>query len=163
MALEVNSLLSAAREQTGFSDLGDDSILEGLEVLVDAINREAKLTDAGVSRWETMIVATLVNRLRVEDWLASHPELLERPVEKPLFVFGLPRTGTTLTINLDRLWPSVRLDWWGMLWIEDHRQTRPVGIALLILFVAATGAGVAAWIRLHRRADDTEPAREAAP
>lgn len=108
MALETSALLAAAREQTGLSNLGDDNILEGLDVLIDSINREAKLTEAGASRWEGMIVATLANRLRVEDWLASHPELLERPVEKPLFVFGLPRTGTTLTINLLNADPARR-------------------------------------------------------
>lgn len=108
MALETSALLAAAREQTGLSNLGDDNILEGLDVLVDSINREAKLTEAGASRWEGMMVATLANRLRVEDWLASHPELLERPVEKPLFVFGLPRTGTTLTINLLNADPARR-------------------------------------------------------
>jgi hypothetical protein len=70
---------------------------------------------------------------------------------------------TSLTLDIGRTYPSARLDWWGMLWIKDHRHTRPVGIALLVLFLAATGAGVLAWIRLHRRADDPEPAREAAP
>jgi hypothetical protein len=70
---------------------------------------------------------------------------------------------TSLTLDIGRTYPSARLDWWGMLWIKDHRHTRPVGIALLVLFLAATGAGVLAWIRLHRRADAPEPAREAAP
>jgi hypothetical protein len=106
--IDVASLLAAAREQTGLSNLGDDAILEGLDVLVDSINREAKLTDAGRQRWTTTLVGTLANRLRVEDWLASHPELLERPIEKPLFVFGLPRTGTTLTINLLNADPARR-------------------------------------------------------
>jgi Sulfotransferase family len=100
MALETQALLASARGQTGLSDLGDDAILEGLEVLVASLNTEAKLTETGKQRWEANIVATLANRMRVEDYLASHPELLERPIEKPLFVFGLPRTGTTLTINL---------------------------------------------------------------
>jgi hypothetical protein len=48
---------------------------------------------------ETNIVNILANRLRVEDYLAKHPELLRRPADRPMFVFGLPRTGTTLTIN----------------------------------------------------------------
>ena len=42
----------------------------------------------------------LANRLKIVDYAKRHPELTERPIEKPLFVFGLPRTGTTLTINL---------------------------------------------------------------
>ena len=54
------------------------------------------------------IVDTLVNRLRIVDYLKKHPELLERPVEAPIFVFGLPRTGTTLTINLLNADPARR-------------------------------------------------------
>lgn len=98
--MEVESLIAAARQQTGLSNLGDESILEGLRILVHSLNTEARLTEAGAKRWEAMLVSTLANRLRVEDYLAQHPDLLERPIERPMFVFGLPRTGTTLAINL---------------------------------------------------------------
>ncbi len=106
--MQVDQLLAAAREQSGFSDLGDDSILEGLGVLVGALNTEAKLSEQGTRTVEGMITATLVNRLKVEDYLSQHPDLLERPVEKPMFVFGLPRTGTTLVINLLHADPARR-------------------------------------------------------
>src|SRR3546814_15062518 len=46
------------------------------------------------------LIGIATNRLRLVDYMKKHPELLERPVEKPMFVFGLPRTGTTPTINL---------------------------------------------------------------
>jgi hypothetical protein len=55
-----------------------------------------------------MLIQTLAGRLRVEDHLAKHPELLDRPIEKPMFVFGLPRTGTTLAINLLNADPARR-------------------------------------------------------
>jgi len=108
IGLDADALVAAAREQTGLTDLGDDAILEGLDVLVDAINREAKLTEAAQGRWAQQLTATLANRLQVEDWLARHPDLLDAPVEKPMFVFGLPRTGTTLTINLLNADPAHR-------------------------------------------------------
>ena len=100
MALVADQLLAAARQQTGLTELGDASILDGLERLVTALDREARLTEAGRQRMEASIVGTLANRLRVEHHLARHPELLRRPIERPLFLFGLPRTGTTLAINL---------------------------------------------------------------
>ena len=96
----VQNLIAAAEEVTGLGDLGDERILEGLNRLVDALNDEAALNDRGEMSIEGILVNTLANRLRVEDWLAKHPELLERPIEAPMFVFGLPRTGTTLVINL---------------------------------------------------------------
>jgi Sulfotransferase family len=106
--MEAQQLIAAARRQTGLTDLGDDRILEGLNQLVAALNSEAKLTEAGAKRQEASIVATLANRLRVEDWLSKHPELLQRPIERPLFLFGLPRTGTTLAINLLHADPARR-------------------------------------------------------
>jgi Sulfotransferase family len=83
-------------------------VLEGLERLVKASNEEAQLSAAGAPRWQTSVIGTLANRLRIVDHLKCHPELLERPIDKPLFVFGLPRTGTTLTINLLNADPARR-------------------------------------------------------
>ena len=94
--MDAKELIAAARQQTGLVSLGDDAILEGLNQLVDALNREAKLSERGRRNMEGIIVGTLANRLRVENHLAEHPDLLERPIDRPLFVFGLPRTGTTL-------------------------------------------------------------------
>lgn len=106
--MQTQDLIAAAQQLTGLTSLGDDSILEGLNKLVDGLNNEAKLNARGEKSVEGNIIATLANRMRVEDYLAQHPELLERPIEKPLFVFGLPRTGTTLVINLLNADPARR-------------------------------------------------------
>src|ERR1700742_4233154 len=98
--MQVDGIIAKARQTTGLTDLGDPAVLIGLEKLVQASNNDAHLSEAGAPRWEASLVGTLSNRLRIVDHLKKHPELLDRPVEKPLFVFGLPRTGTTLTINL---------------------------------------------------------------
>ena len=98
--LSATHILDAARKATGLSDFGDPKALEGLERLVEASNGEARLSAAGGYRWMETLIGIAVNRLRIVDYLARKPELLRRPVEKPMFVFGLPRTGTTLTINL---------------------------------------------------------------
>lgn len=98
--MNVGDIVGKARAATGLSDLGDPAVLEGLEVLVAASNEEAQLSEVGAQRWEASLVGHLANRLRIVDYLKQHPELLERPIERPMFVFGLPRTGTTLAINL---------------------------------------------------------------
>jgi hypothetical protein len=66
----------------------------------------------------------MANRMKIEAELAAHPELLDRPIEKPLFVFGLPRTGTTLMINLIASDPARRsfLRWEG---IDPMPPARP--------------------------------------
>jgi hypothetical protein len=100
LTLSADDIIAKARLSTGLSDLGDPAMLEGLQILVKASIEEAQLSAAGAPRWEGYLVGILVNRLRIIDYLKQHPELLERPIEKPMFVFGLPRTGTTMTINL---------------------------------------------------------------
>ena len=99
--MQAQNLIAAAQRLTGgLTNLGDERILVGLNRLVDALNSEAKLNARGEKSFEGELTKTLANRLRVEDYLAKHPQLLERPIEEPMFVFGLPRTGTTLVINL---------------------------------------------------------------
>src|ERR1044072_3826674 len=96
----ASDIVDKARTATGLSDLGDPAVLEGLVILVKAFIEEVRLSAVDAPRWEASLVGHLSNRLRVVDYLKQHPALLQRPIEKPMFVFGLPRTGTTLTINL---------------------------------------------------------------
>ncbi len=98
--MNTTDIIDSARKATGLSDAGDPKALEGLEILVKASNEEARLSPTGAMRWRENLIGILANRLRIVDYLKKKPELLQRPVEKPMFVFGLPRTGTTLTINL---------------------------------------------------------------
>jgi len=100
MLMDVQTLLSAAREQAGHDNIGDERILDALERLINALNTEGKLSERGYQSVQANLLGQLTNRLKIEGYLAAHPELLERSVESPLFVFGLPRTGTTLAINL---------------------------------------------------------------
>lgn len=109
MTIQTQAIIAAAQQLTGgLTNLGDNSILDALNRLVDALNREAKLSANGEQNAQGTLIRALANRLRVEDYLAQHPELLQRPIEKPLFVFGLPRTGTTLVINLLSVDPARR-------------------------------------------------------
>lgn len=98
--MQTSDIIDKACAATGLSDLGDPAVLQGLGVLVKASNEEADLSAAGAQRWEANLIGILSNRLRIVDYLKHHPELLERPIDRPMFVFGLPRTGTTLAINL---------------------------------------------------------------
>jgi Sulfotransferase family len=93
--MRVNELLAAARSRTGLDDFGDGSFREGLERLVDAINRESKLNEFGQIAGPEMLIGQLVNRLQVEHWYRLHPEIDDEQIIAPLFGIGLPRTGST--------------------------------------------------------------------
>jgi len=93
--MEPGRLMERACERTGLEDFGGDGFREGLEVLCRALEQEAELHDTGREVAAQHLLRLLANRLRIEAWLAAHPEIEEQAVPEPIFVLGLPRTGTT--------------------------------------------------------------------
>jgi hypothetical protein len=91
----IDELVERARTQTGLSNFGGDSWKEGLEVLVRSAETEARFNDFGERSFYDSLVRPLVNRLKVEDWHARHPEIDEQDVDIQLVGVGLPRTGST--------------------------------------------------------------------
>lgn len=94
--LTVEAVLDAARARDGLQDFGDASFREPLAVLIDALNREARLNEGGRIGQFYRTVNLLVNRLRVEDWFRRYPEIARERIDSPLVIVGLPRTGTTM-------------------------------------------------------------------
>ncbi len=95
----VDQLIEQAQKNTGLEKFDSDSFREGLEILVSDHNA-LNVTDEQSARFAGVVLPNLEGRLKTTAYLDSHPELLERPVERPVFVFGIPRTGTTLLSNL---------------------------------------------------------------
>ena len=89
-------LIRTACEVAGVDDFGGDSYLPGLEQLVQSLDEEATLDDLAKLTLDGMIVGHLLNHLRVTAWIGDNPGALEVPVDRPVFIVGLPRTGTTL-------------------------------------------------------------------
>ncbi|MCB1686861.1 MAG: sulfotransferase [Halioglobus sp.] len=106
--ITTSEIVTAAEVQTGLEANLEPAVTEALGVLVDTLNNEAPLNERGRASVRSGLITTLSNRLRVEDYLRQHPQLLERPIDRPMFVFGLPRTGTTLVINLLNADPARR-------------------------------------------------------
>jgi hypothetical protein len=88
-------LLEAARRKTGLSDFGGGFWREGLRVLLRAYDEEARFIPEAHARVRADVVSVLAARLGVEEGWRSDPACLDAPVEAPIFVLGLPRTGTT--------------------------------------------------------------------
>src|SRR5690606_9765216 len=79
---------------------GEPSFRAGLQRLVDSINRHSELTDIGRAATETHFVSLLASRLQIEDWYRRHPEIDAEIIRSPVFIVGLPRTGTTALGNM---------------------------------------------------------------
>ncbi len=82
-------------------------IKEALALMVDEFN-EKKAPPVVVEDFISTCIFQVVGALKVSETLAQHPEILEKPVLKPLFVTGLPRTGTTLLHRLLARDPNAR-------------------------------------------------------
>jgi hypothetical protein len=100
VSLDEATVLAAARAATGLDDFGDGWFRTPLAKLLDALEGEACLTLLGRLFARSEIQRILQNRLRVEDWIRRHPELLRERIEAPIFVTGLGRSGTTLLHEL---------------------------------------------------------------
>ncbi len=121
---DVDAMLDAARAATGLCDFGDPSFRTGLEVLADALPH-ARLSDVGTAAVQAQLTGYLCERLRIEDWHARHPAIAARSIVAPVFVTGLPRTGTTALSNLLAADPAARsLRFW-----ESQHPTPPPDVA----------------------------------
>ena len=114
--LGLEPLLADARTAAGgLDDFGDASFREGLGVLLETYER-ADLKPGGRKRTRGRLVQLLSNRLLIADALKKHPEVLEREISRPVYLTGLPRTGTSALFNLLGKDPAARplLTWEGM-------------------------------------------------
>ena len=98
--LDPDSLLQAARKSTGLSDFGHDRFREPLERLVDSLESEAQLTILGRMIARRDLLRLLEGRLRHVDLRKQHAEIEFERVERPLFILGMPRTGTSILHEL---------------------------------------------------------------
>lgn len=105
--LHAGELMEAARHGTGLEDFGPDDWQDAFHLLLDSLNREAQLNTAGRLLTRIELIMSLQNRLRIQEAIRRNPEILDTPIEKPVFICGLPRTGTSITHELMALDPRL--------------------------------------------------------
>jgi hypothetical protein len=100
VSLDERTLLDAARRATRLDDFGDGDFREPLRRLLHALEAEAELTVLGRVAARRDIGSLLANRLRLQEDRRRHGEIAAERVVAPIFVTGLPRTGSTLLHHL---------------------------------------------------------------
>jgi len=108
MTFSADELEDGARKATGLDDFGSPYYREGLERTVEALNTEAGLSDMGRVIQHATISNALIQRLKIEETYQRHPEIADEQVDGPVFVIGLPRTGTTALSQLVGADPQFR-------------------------------------------------------
>ncbi|WIN00463.1 sulfotransferase [Actinoplanes oblitus] len=118
----VDDLHASATRLTGLDDFGEDDYREGLGVLLRAYREQAALTPVGSRMSRSLLRAALVSRLLSEVGWRQFPEHAGVAVRRPVFVTGLPRTGTTALHRLLAADPAHQ----GLeLWLTEAPQPRP--------------------------------------
>ena len=108
MTFNADELEQGACAATGLEDFGSPYYREGLDRIVESLNTEADLNEIGRIIQHATISNALIQRLKIEDTYAQHPEIDDEVVRGPVFVIGLPRTGTTALSQLVAADPQFR-------------------------------------------------------
>ncbi len=118
-----DDIVAAAVRTTGMDDFGGDVHEEGLRVLTEDLSSpEAGLTPLGNYFQRSEVKSALVGVLLTQAQFAAHPEHADVPIERPIFVMGLPRTGTTALHRLLHADPQAQ----GLeMWLTQYPQPRP--------------------------------------
>jgi len=107
--LDHDDLVKTAKRRTGLSDFGNPPYEESLRVLVSSCNTEANLNMFGQFAARQHFLELLETRLRlVSQWRVA-PEIREESVRNPIFITGLPRSGSTFLHDLFAKDPANRV------------------------------------------------------
>ncbi|MDT5112013.1 MAG: hypothetical protein QOE20_3903 [Mycobacterium sp.] len=120
----VDDLHASAVKACGLDDFGvdDDNYREALDVLLESFRSDADLTEFGSKMQRFFVRNALVARLVSEAAFKQYPQHVDVPIERPIFVTGLPRTGTTAIHRLLTADPRHQ----GLeLWLAEFPQPRP--------------------------------------
>ena len=110
---DERTLLAAARRRARWSDFGTPAVHEPLSRLLESLEAEAQLNLIGRIAAREDLTRMLTNRLQLERDRHLHPEIAAEEIRRPLFITGLPRSGSTLLHTLLAQDPASRvpLNW----------------------------------------------------
>jgi len=120
----VEDMHASATKLVGLDDFGvdDDNYREALGTLLESYQRDAGLTALGSKMNRFFLRGALVARLFSESAWKQYPQHVDVGIEQPIFVTGLPRTGTTI---LHRLLGADPVHQGLHLWLAEFPQPRP--------------------------------------
>ena len=89
-------LIETAKRRCGADNFGAGDFFEALSRLLESCHSEARLNLIGKIALRTNLLHTLCSRLHMERDRQLYPDIARQQIREPLFIVGLPRSGTTL-------------------------------------------------------------------
>lgn len=93
--LNAERVIDKAQAMAGLADFGGEEFRAPLRVLLHAVATESGVAPERFPEVEGAIAFNLSNRLKIIADRKRFPGIAEEVVERPLFILGLPRSGTT--------------------------------------------------------------------
>ncbi len=113
VTLTPDAVLAAACAETGLDDFGAADFRKRLAIWCQAIDEDANASAVTRANLFQMMVRLAATRLRIEEIVRRHPEILDIAIDRPIIVAGLPRSGTTHLLGLLSADQRLRsLPWW---------------------------------------------------
>ncbi len=120
----VPNLVASARRRTGLADFGEIDFAGPLQRLLESCATESELSLVGrmATHWDVVRFLSNLLRLRAEE--LRRPAILAEPIKRPIFITGLPRSGTTFLHRLMLTDPVSRapLVWETIYPCSDRRE-----------------------------------------
>jgi len=110
-ALNAEAILADAHAQVDVIDPEAAQLRKNLERLVASINANAMISDEFLAVIHQEFVERTLHRLGGLKWMGDHPEIGEEVIDSPVFLTGLPRSGTTAfqyLFDRDQRYRSIR-------------------------------------------------------
>ncbi|MCB2078504.1 MAG: sulfotransferase [Novosphingobium sp.] len=98
--LSFDALVTLAERDSGAFGLADAGLLGRVGQLIDWINERGPYTRDEVRAMQHQIRRLLANRLRMLLDRKRYPQIAEEKIDRPIFIVGFPRAGTTLIHSL---------------------------------------------------------------
>jgi hypothetical protein len=107
--LRALDIIETAKRRCGLDDFGGGEFFEGISRLLDSCQREAQLNLIGRIVLRADLIRILCSRLFIQRDRTAYPGIVRQEIREPLFIVGLPRSGTTLLHTLLALDPDHRV------------------------------------------------------
>ena len=97
LSLELPVLMEEAQSRAGgLQDLGSGPFIEPLQRFIDSLECDGRLNAIGRLIAKERILGHTVSRLGYVNDRKRFPEIADQQIVRPVFIIGLPRTGTTI-------------------------------------------------------------------
>ncbi len=93
---DAESIIKKARKNAGFTGELPGQVDVGLHKMIESIQKEAQPNAFARLALKNLLERMLYGRFKVEQVLAENPEIEQTEIKEPVFIIGMPRTGTTI-------------------------------------------------------------------